>query len=88
MIRRFFRNNPTLKYNGEDITYGAMGEKQAEYYINTFEVDLSNIKYICAYSDGAKPFFETEEGIRKLISNPESIKESGNEKTLIIYERV
>jgi len=88
MIRRFFRNNPSLKHNGEDITYGALGEKEAEYYINTFKLDLSNVKYICTYSDGVRPFFGTKEENERLIGNPEGIKESGNEKTLIIYEKV
>jgi len=87
MIRRFFRNNPVLKNNGEDITYGAMGEKQAEYYINAFKLELGNVKYILAYTDGVRPFLKTKESVEKMIKNPESIKESGNEKTLIIYEK-
>lgn len=88
MIRRFFRNNPSLKENCKDITYGALsGEKNAEYYINIYKLDLQNVKYICNYSDGCEPNFKNLSEIKKLIENPESIKNSGKEKTLVLYEK-
>lgn len=89
MIRKFFRNNPTLKDNSKDITYGALsGELEAEYYINIFCIPLTNVKYICAYSDGCEPNFENTENIKKLIENPESIQNYGKEKTLLLYENI
>lgn len=89
LIRRLFRNNPSLKDNGQDISFGALtGEENSIYYINTYKVDLTNVKYICAYSDGYEPNFESREEIEKLIYNPESSKDSGKERTLILYEFV
>lgn len=89
MVRRDYRNRPEMKYKGNDISFGALtGEMEAEYYFKTYKVDLSNVKYVCAYSDGCEPNFENKENIKKVIENPESIKERGMEKTLIIYEKI
>lgn len=88
MARRDFRNKHNV-INGKDLSYGAIsGEENVKDYIYTYEVDLSNAKYICAYSDGCEPNFSDTEEIKKLINDPESIKNSGKEKTLIIYEKV
>lgn len=89
MVRQEIRNCPDRKYNGKPISYGALtGEKEAEYYICTYKVNLKDVKYICAYSDGCEPNFENKEEIIKVINNPESIQEKGSEKTLVIYEKI
>ena len=88
MVRRDYRNKPEMRYNGKDISFGVLtGEKQAEYYIDTYEVDLMNIKYICAFSDGCEPYFEKKETIQKLLKEPEMIEKEGKERTLVIYEK-
>ena len=87
MVRRDFRNKPERKYNDKDVSFGVLsGEKEVDYYINTYKVDLSDVKYICAYSDGCEPFFKQKAEIRKIMENPYLIKEHGKERTLIIYE--
>lgn len=87
MVRKEYRNNPNKKYEGKDISYGALsGEENAEYYIDTYVVDLTNAKYVCAYSDGCEPFFENKEQIKKLLTNLDSLKDEGKERTLIVYE--
>lgn len=89
MVRKDYRNNPSKKYEGKDISFGAFsGEDTAEYYINTYKVDLSNVKYICAYSDGCEPFFENQTSIGNLIENLDSLKNTGKERTLIVYQNV
>ena len=89
MVRRDYRNKPDKKLEGKDISFGAFtGEKEAEYYIDLYEVDLKNTKYICAYSDGYEPYFETKEKVQKLINAPQSSAMEGKERTLIIYEKI
>lgn len=88
MVRRDFRNKPGKLYNNKEISFGVLsGEKEAEHYIDVYKVDLSQIKYICAYSDGCEPFFETKEIAKKIIIEPEQLKNEGKERTLVIYER-
>lgn len=88
MVRRDYRNKPDVKYNGEEVSFGVLtGEKEAEHYIDTYKIDLSNIKYICAYSDGAEPYFEKKETIKEIILNPSKFEKEGKERTLIIYEK-
>lgn len=88
MVRRDFRNKPGKLYNNKEISFGVLsGEKEAEHYIDAYKVDLSQIKYICAYSDGCEPFFETKEIAKKIILEPEQLKNEGKERTLVIYER-
>ena len=88
MVRRDFRNKPGKLYNNKEISFGVLsGEKEAEHYIDVYKVDLSQIKYICAYSDGCEPFFETKEIAKKIILEPEQLKNEGKERTLVIYER-
>ena len=89
MIRKEYRNNPSKKYNGNDISYGAFsGEENAEYYVDTYKVDLSDTSYICAYSDGCEPFFESKEKVKELLENLETIEKEGKERTLIVYEKI
>lgn len=89
LIRKEYRNNPQKKYKGKDITFGALsGEKNAEYYIDTYCVDLNNAKYICAYSDGCEEFFSEEKKISNLINNLDILKNEGPERTLLVYENV
>ena len=89
MVRRDYRNKPYQKYRGKDVSFGALsGEKEAEYYIDTYSVDLKNAKYICAYSDGCEPFFETKKNIMKLMRNLDGLKYEGKERTLIVYEKI
>lgn len=88
MVRRDYRNKPQMKYNGKEVSFGALtGEEEAEHYIDVYEVDLSNVKYICAYSDGCEPFFESKERIQEIIKEPNKLKNEGKERTLIIYEK-
>lgn len=88
MVRRDFRNKPGKLYNNKEISFGVLsGEKEAEHYIDVYKVDLREIKYICAYSDGCEPFFETKEIAKKIILEPEQLKNEGKERTLVIYER-
>ena len=88
MVRRDYRNKPEMKYQGKDISFGVLtGEKEAEYYIDTYAIDLTNIKYICAYSDGCEPYFREKSIINKILKEPEIIEKEGKERTLIIYER-
>lgn len=89
MVRREYRNKPDKKYQGKDISFGALtGEKEAEYYIDVYEVDLKDVSYICAYSDGCEPYFDDKEKIKQIIQNPQTIAEEGKERTLVIYEKV
>ena len=88
MVRRDYRNKPEMKYQGKDISFGVLtGEKEAEHYIDTYAIDLTNIKYICAYSDGCEPYFREKSIINKILKEPEIIEKEGKERTLIIYER-
>lgn len=88
MVRRDFRNKPEKIYNNKEISFGVLsGEKEAEHYIDVYKVDLREIKYICAYSDGCEPFFETKKIAKKIIIEPEQLKNEGKERTLVIYER-
>ncbi len=88
MVRRDYRNKPEMKYQGKDISFGVLtGEKEAEYYIDTYAIDLTNIKYICAYSDGCEPYFREKSIINNILKEPEIIEREGKERTLIIYER-
>lgn len=88
MVRKEYRNNPKQKFKGEDISFGALsGEKTSEYYVDTYSVDLKNAKYICAYSDGCEPFFESKEKIEYYLSNLDEIKNEGKERTLVVYEK-
>ncbi len=88
MVRRDYRNKPNVKYNGKEVSFGVLsGEKEAEHYVDTYKVDLTGVKYICAYSDGCEPFFEDKEKLKEIILNPEKLQNEGKERTLIIYER-
>ena len=88
MVRRDFRNKPNVKYNGKEVSFGVLtGEKEAEHYIDVYKINLSNIKYICAYSDGCEPFFEEKEISKETIINPYIIEKEGKERTLVIYEK-
>lgn len=88
MVRRDYRNKPEVKYKEQEVSFGVLsGEKEAEHYIDTYKVDLTDVKYICAYSDGCEPFFENKEKLKEIIQNPEKLKDGGKERTLIIYER-
>lgn len=88
MVRKDFRNKPEKKYKGKEISFGVLtGEKEAEHYIDIYDIDLTNAKYIVAYSDGCEPFFNEPESIKKIILNPEEIEKQGKERTLIIYEK-
>ncbi len=88
MVRRDYRNKPNKKYEGKEISFGVLtGEKEAEHYIDVYKVDLSQVKYICAYSDGCEPFFSDIEKRKELVKNPNILENEGKERTLIIYEK-
>lgn len=89
LIRSEYRNNPSKKENGKDITFGVLsGEKNAEYYIDVYKIDLKNVKYICAYSDGCENLFSDTKKIETLLNNPEILENEEPERTLIIYKKV
>jgi serine/threonine protein phosphatase PrpC len=53
MVRKEFRNNINKKYGGEIVSYGALtGEKSAEKFIETGEVNLEKDYLVIFYSDG------------------------------------
>lgn len=88
MVRRDFRNKPEKLYNGKEISFGVLtGEKEAEHYIDTYNINLENAKYIVAYSDGCEPFFNDKQTIRTILTNPKEIEKEGKERTLIVYEK-
>lgn len=88
MVRKEYRNKPEIKYKGEEVSFGVLtGEKEAEHYIDVYQVNLNDAKYICAYSDGCEPFFSTKENIQRLLTNLSEFKNEGKERTLIIYEK-
>lgn len=88
MVRKEYRNKPEKQYQGKEISFGVLtGEKEAEHYVDVYQVDLKDIKYICAYSDGCEEFLSNKEDIKKYVENPNLIANQGEERTLIIYER-
>ena len=87
LIRAGLRNNSIISYDGKKVGYGALtGEDSAMDFIKTYKVPLEKAKYICAYSDGCIPYFETHEEAKKTIINPERIADDGSERTLIIFK--
>lgn len=88
LIRAGLRNNNIITYKGKKAGYGALtGEDSAMSFIKTYKVSLDKVKYICAYSDGCMSYFENKEVAQNTIQNPDSIKEHGSERTLVIYEK-
>lgn len=88
-VRKEFRNNPQKKYNGQEISFGVLsGEIEAEHYLNVYEIKLDEIKYICAYSDGCEPVFDSQEKIKEIIIDPKKLQNTGKERTLVIYEKI
>lgn len=89
MVRRDYRNKPEVKYKEQEVSFGVLsGEKEAEHYIDTYKVDLTDVKYICAYSDGCEPFFENKGKLKEIIQNPERLQNEGKERTLVMYELI
>lgn len=89
MVRKEYRNNLNKKYDGQDVSFGVLsGEETAEHYIDTYKVNLDNVKYICAYSDGCEPNFKSKETVKQLLQNPNTLEKEGVERTLIIYEKM
>ena len=86
-IRKYRRNNILLKELGVSNVGVLNGEDKALDFLMTFKVSLKNAKYILVFSDGCLDSINTKEKLRSVIANPESIRESTPEKTLIIYER-
>lgn len=89
LIRGALRNNYMVTYNGKKVGYGALtGEERAMDFVKIYKVPLENAKFICAFSDGCVPYFESEELREKTLKNPDCIKENGSERTLVIYEKI
>lgn len=87
LIRGGLRNNYIVTHNGKKVGYGALtGEDRAMDFVKIYKLNLENVKYICAFSDGCIPYFEGEE-VRKSLENPDRIKEDGSERTLIVFEK-
>lgn len=88
MVRKKYRNKPEEKYNGQEVSFGVLsGEREAEHYIEVYNVNLESAKYVCVYSDGCEPYFTTQEKRLAIMKKPESIQKEGKERTLIIYEK-
>lgn len=88
LIRKDFRNNSNKIIDNKLVSFGVLtGEKTAEYFIDAYEINLENVKYICAFSDGCKDFFNSKESTKELLENLDIFKEKGEERTLIIYEQ-
>ena len=77
-----------LKYTGRFNIGSLTGQNKALKFIDTFQIPLDNAKYILAFSDGCAELLETKEQIKNVINNPDSIKDSQCEKTLLIYEKI
>ena len=50
-------------------------------------IELKDVKYVAAYSDGCMPFFDNKDEAEKTLNNPDRIRENGSERTLVIYEK-
>lgn len=88
LIRAALRNNPIITHNGKKVGYGALtGEDSAMDFVKIYKIDLENVKYICAYSDGCMPYFEGDKA-KETIENPDILEKEGSERTLIIYEKI
>lgn len=87
LIRAGLRNNSIITYNNKRVGYGALtGEDSAIDFVKIYKINLEDVKYICAYSDGCMPYFEGSVA-KKTIENPEIIAKEGSERTVIIYEK-
>lgn len=87
LIRAALRNNPIITHNGKKVGYGALtGEESAMSFVKTYKIELKNVKYICAYSDGCMPYFEKDKA-KETILNPQILEKEGSERTLVIYEK-
>lgn len=87
-IRKYVRNNRWLKAIGRNNIGSLTGEKKALNFLSTYEIPLKNAKYIFAFSDGCSPLLKTKTQIEEVLKNPDIIKNSTCEKTLVIYEKV
>ncbi len=89
LTRAAFRNNPNIKHNGKEVSFGALtGQKEAMHYVDTYMVPLDRAKYICAYSDGYEPIFANIDLVKSLVLEPEKFINQGKERTIVIYERI
>ena len=89
IIRKNFRNNPKNIVNNTIMSYGALsGENSAMDFVHFYKINLEKVKYICAYTDGFKPFIKDAKKVKDLISSPINFQNVGNEKTLVIYTKV
>lgn len=87
LIRAALRNNSIITHNNKKVGYGALtGEESAIDFVKTYKINLDNVKYICAYSDGCMPYFEGNKA-EETIKNPDIIAKEGSERTVIIYEK-
>ncbi len=86
-IRKHLRNNVWLKNIGKCNVGVLDGSEEAVEFLITYQVSLKNAKYILAYSDGCSESLDTKEKLKEVIENPEKIKETIPEKTLIVYEK-
>ena len=87
-IRKYVRNNRWLKAIGRNNIGSLTGEKKALNFLSTYEIPLKNAKYIFAFSDGCSQLLKTKTQIEEVLKNPDIIKNSTCEKTLVIYEKV
>ncbi len=57
------------------------------HFVSTYKINLKDVFFICAYSDGCEPNFESKQEILKWINKPEELINNGKEKTLVMYSK-
>lgn len=95
-IRREFRNKPGKKIDGKEVSYGAItGEKVAEEFIFSGEIDVDSSATVVLYTDGFAGYINRPEFLAKLKGKkkdfidwsnglaPKDYKKFGRERTLI-----
>lgn len=86
-IREHVRNNRWLKAIGKNNIGSLTGENKALSFLTTYEIPLKDAKYILAFTDGCSTLLKTKNQIEEVLKNPDIIKNSTCEKTLVIYEK-
>lgn len=86
--RKYKRNNLLLLYANRCNIGVLNGKKKSLKFVMEYNVSLKDAKYIIAFSDGCIEEMSNKDGIKKIIENPECLKETKSESTLIMYEKI
>lgn len=88
-VREYFRNNLNNPYS-----YGALtGERSAEHYIRSGEIQLEETDTIAVFSDGFRPYIMREdffmnlrslESLEAYVNAMQDLPNLGSEKTIIV----